>query len=174
MAKAQPFTFIESLPHGADLRLYPAHTLISVDIRGDFGTAGVRGFGPLISYISGSNSTAQKIAMTAPVVQAPRGGEDHTISFVLPEGMSPGDAPVPEDSRVTVHEEGPRHVAALRFSGSWNTRRAMEETAKLSDILQVQGLTPVGEPFYGRFDPPWVPGLLRHNEVLIPVAAPSH
>ena len=173
MVQIQPYTVLRALGPGAELRHYPAHTLISCDVVGDFDSAGSRGFGPLVRYISGANQQGQQIAMTSPVIHAPRSQATHTISFVLPEGMNPADAPRPADGRVEVHEVSPRLVAALRFSGGWSEERADRKAATLLQLLEGSGLSPVGAVFFGRYDPPWKPGLLRRNEALVEVAEPS-
>jgi hypothetical protein len=169
MVRSQPYGVIRSLKEGVELRHYPAHTLISIEVRGDFDSAGSAAFGTLVQYISGLNSARQKIAMTSPVVQAPHDSQEHTISFVLPEGTTPEDAPIPSDARVSVVEQPARDVAALRFSGSWKHARVREKTQHLLDVLTRQGVTTAGDVFYGRFDPPGVPPLLRHNEALVPI-----
>ena len=169
MAKAQPYDVLNTLSEGVEIRHYPRHTLISVEVEGDFESAGNRAFRPLVSYISGSNSRGDRLAMTSPVVQAPH-QSSHTMSFGLPEGVSAQEAPIPADANVTVHEVAPREVAALRFSGSWKQRRAEDKAALLLRVLADRNIPTVGEVFYGRFDPPTVPGFLRHNEALIEVA----
>ncbi len=93
--------------------IIPAHTLISVDVQGPFHYAGNAGFRPLVNYISGANVARQQIAMTTPVTHAPRSDALHTISFVLPEGMNPDDAPLPADSAVTVVDKPDATVAAF-------------------------------------------------------------
>lgn len=173
MAQIQPYDVVRGFGPGVELRKYPAHTVISCDVAADFERAGTIGFGPLVRYISGANQKGQQIAMTSPVVHAPQSEEIHTISFVLPEGMDPDDAPRPADSRVEVHEVSPRLVAALRFSGGWSTERAHEKARALLGLLQREGLTPVGAVFFARYDPPWKPGLLRRNEALVEVVEPS-
>jgi hypothetical protein len=40
-------------------------------------------------------------------------------------------------------------------------------------LLDAAGLSPTGAVFYGRYDPPWKPGLLRRNEALVEVMEPS-
>jgi len=35
--------------------------------------------------------------------------------------------------------------------------------------VSAAGLETVGDVYYARFDPPWMPGPLRHNEVLVTV-----
>lgn len=173
MAQIQSYTVVRSLGAGAELRHYPAHTLISCDVGGDFDSAGSRGFGPLVRYISGANQKGQQIAMTSPVLHAPQSEATHTISFVLPEGMNPDDAPMPADGRVEVHLVPPRWVAALRFSGGWSKERADEKAQALRGLLESSGLTPSGAVFFARYDPPWKPGLLRRNEALVEVVEPS-
>jgi hypothetical protein len=37
--------------------------------------------------------------------------------------------------------------------------------------LEAHGVVAHGEPIWARYDPPWKPWFLRHNEVLIPVEA---
>jgi len=173
MVQIQSYTVVRALGPGAELRHYPAHTLISCDVGGDFDSAGSRGFGPLVRYISGANQQGQQIAMTSPVIHAPRSQATHSISFVLPEGMNPGDAPRPADGRVEVHEVSPRLVAALRFAGGWSKERADQKEQALMGLLESLGLTPYGAVFFARYDPPWKPGLLRRNEALVEVAEPS-
>lgn len=169
MAKAQPYEPLTTLSEGVEIRRYPRHTLISVEVEADFESAGNRAFRPLVSYISGANSRGERLAMTSPVVQAPH-QSSHTVSFVLPEGISVDEAPLPVEGVITVHEAAPREVAALRFSGSWKQQRAQDKAALLLRVLAERTIHTVGEVFYGRFDPPSVPGFLRHNEALIEVA----
>ena len=87
--------------------------------------------------------------------------------------MNPADAPRPADGRVEVHEVSPRLVAALRFAGGWSKERADQKEQALLGLLEGAGLSPAGAVFYGRYDPPWKPGLLRRNEALVEVAEPS-
>jgi hypothetical protein len=42
--------------------------------------------------------------------------------------------------------------------------------AELRKAVEEAGLEIVGEPRFARFDPPWIPWFLRHNEVVLPVA----
>jgi len=170
----QPYTVTATLTGGTEIRDYPAHTLISVDVRGDFDSVGTLGFGPLVSYISGNNVSNQSLAMTSPVLQASTSQASaslaHTISFVLPEGESPDSAPTPVDSRVRVQEVAQRRVAALRFSGSWSETRAQAKAQDLIEQVTTAGYRAVGDIFYARYDPPWKPGIFRRNEALVEVS----
>lgn len=60
-------------------------------------------------------------------------------------------------------------VAVLRFSGR---RSAEAETAALKKLrawMAQQSLKETGSPFTASYDPPWTPGPMRRNEVLVPV-----
>lgn len=170
MVKAQPYTIAQELSGGVEVRHYPAHTLISVDVQAPFQSAGNAGFRPLVSYISGANMARQQIAMTTPVTHLPHSDALHTISFVLPEGMSPEDAPVPADSSVRVVEKPDSVVAALRWRGGFDERSAHTAESKLLASVQKAGRAPAGGVFFARYDPPMTPVFLRRNEALVELA----
>ena len=167
---SQPYTILEELPGGVELRHYPAHTLISVEVEGPFQSAGNAGFRPLVSYISGANQARQTIAMTTPVTHLPHSEARHTISFVLPEGMSPEDAPVPADTSVRVVEKPDATVAALRWRGGFDQRLAHKAEAAVLASVQSAGRHPSGAVFFARYDPPMTPVFLRRNEALLEIA----
>lgn len=168
MTQQQPYKVLAQ-HKGFELREYPAGIQIETTVGGDFIRAGNMGFGPLVQFISGNNKARQSIAMTAPVIQESAGASKHMVRFVLPEEMKPGDVPASLDSRVKVIEV-PRHLAAAkRFSGSWNQERFDLEGQKLINETLSAGLETVGSLYFARFDPPWKPGFLKRNEVLIRV-----
>ena len=53
--------------------------------------------------------------------------------------------------------------------GGWNEERFMGFAEKLLQSVKAAGLEVVGEVQFARFDPPWKPGFLKHNEVLVEV-----
>jgi len=170
MVKAQPYTILEELSGGVEVRHYPAHTLISVDVQGPFQYAGNAGFRPLVNYISGANMARQQIAMTTPVTHAPQSEALHTISFVLPEGMTPEDAPVPADAAVSVVDRPESRVAALRWRGGFDDRQASKAEQKLLSALANAGKRVSGGVFFARYDPPMTPIFLRRNEALVEIS----
>ena len=152
---------------GFELRSYADCVLVQVVQRGDFMTAGNRGFSPLFSFISGNNSQRQKIAMTAPVIQESLGPSEHIISFVMPADFKAHETPTPLGSSMKVTAV-PAHLAAARsFRGSWNASRFQAEGAALLAAVAATGFQINGNLYWSRFDPPFKPGFLRHNEVLI-------
>ena len=170
MTQQQPYQVL-SRHKSFELRNYPAGIQIETTVGGDFVRAGNLGFGPLIRFISGNNGARQSIAMTAPVLQESAGKNRHMVRFVLPEGMSAGDVPASLDPSVKIIEV-PEHTAAVKtFSGSWNQERFDREGETLVSDLLSSGLETLGSLYFARFDPPWKPGFLKRNEVLIRVKA---
>ncbi|MFM6939325.1 MAG: SOUL family heme-binding protein [Rhodoluna sp.] len=166
MTEKQQFALVRD--YGSfELRNYPAHVLMQVDVEGDFMKAGNIGFGPLINYISGNNLSREKYAMTAPVIQEPVSSERHLVSFVLPNDTDPKDVPVPANSRVSKVEMPESLVGVRKFGGSWNETRFMAEGELLRNAVIQAGFEPVGNLYWARFDPPWKPGFLKKNEALI-------
>ncbi len=150
-----------------ELREYPAHVLMQVEVEGDFMRAGNIGFGPLISYISGNNQRGQKIAMTAPVIQESKTETIHLVSFVMPNGTDPKDVPVPTNSRVNIKAMPKQLTGVRKFGGGWNEKRFATEGELLLNAVVSAGFEPVGNLYWARFDPPWKPGFLKTNEALI-------
>ena len=167
MTEQQPYELIETF--GAfEIRRYPEHVLVEVITRGPFVQAGNTAFQPLVSYISGRNLDRKKFAMTAPVLQSPNATDDeHRVAFVLPAGVKATDVPTPVDGYVTTRIVPEHRVAAVRFGGGWNEERFKSEGAKLKAAVLSRGLELDGDVYYARFDPPWKPGFLKHNEALI-------
>jgi hypothetical protein len=168
MTEKQPYSVLERFAE-MELRDYPAGMQIETEVNGDFINAGSMGFRPLVNFISGNNKAGQAIAMTAPVIQESVTTSRHKVRFVMPEGMDPSTTPAPADSKV-VAIEVPAHMAAVRkFGGSWNKEKFEKEGAKLLEEVTKAGLVTQGNLYWSRFDPPWKPGFLKHNEVLIRV-----
>jgi hypothetical protein len=168
MTQLQPYEVL-SKHKGFELRKYPAGMQIETQAKGDFVRAGNLGFGPLIGFISGNNKKGQSIAMTAPVIQESTGPKTHLVRFVLPENMRSTEVPDSLDPGVKIIEVPGHLAAARRFSGSWNQERFELEGKKLISELLTSGLETVGSLYFARFDPPWKPGFLKRNEVLIQV-----
>lgn len=153
-----------------EVRRYPEHVLVQVRSQGDFSDAGNRAFNPLFQFISGSNADSQKIAMTAPVLQEEVAPEEHVVSFVMPMGMPTDRVPAPRDARVTTKVEPGFDAAVMRFSGTWNENRLHQKGEQLSAAAAQAGLATKGNVLFARFDPPWTPWFMRHNEALVTLA----
>lgn len=117
----------------------------------------------LFRYIDGGNVSKEKIAMTTPVFMV-----DGKMAFVVPEKHM-GTTPVPASDQVKVDTMKAQRVAAYRFSGSRTQKLEPQALAKLKIWMQQNKLQEAGAPFSAYYDPPWTPGFLRRNEVLIPI-----
>lgn len=147
-----------------EIRRYPAHAIAEVVVDGNFDDAGNRGFRPLFGYIQG------QIAMTAPVVQTP-GSAGHSVAFVMPADRDLDTLPPPTDPRVHLRAVREHVAAALRFSGWGNARDLDSRGRALLSALEDSPWQPVGTVRLARFNAPFVPPFLRHNEVVVDVEA---
>jgi hypothetical protein len=145
-----------------EIRRYPEHTIAEVVVDGDFDDAGNRGFRPLFGYIQG------QVAMTAPVVQTP-GDQGHAVAFVMPEGRDLSTLPAPADPRVHLRAVPEHLAAALRFSGWGNASDLDRRGRQLLQSLADSPWRPVGTVRLARFNAPFIPPFLRHNEVVVDV-----
>ena len=192
MTEQQPYELVRRYAH-FELRRYPAHVVAEIQVNATFDRAGNAAFRHLFNYITGSNTAQQKLAMTAPVIQelgpsqklamtapvlqsGPLPGSkdpaDFVVAFVLPAGLTADTAPVPANPDVKVRAIPGSVAAALRFTGSGSEAAFERHNTGLQAALVVAGLTAVGPPRFARFDPPFKPWLLRHNEVVQDVQEP--
>ncbi len=93
----------------------------------------------------------------------------YVVAFVLPATMTADTAPVPTDTHVRVRDVPERVAAAAGYSGRWTQSSYDRHLGKLSDAVVASGFLPVGVPRFARFDPPFKPWFLRHNEVVVDV-----
>jgi len=147
------------------VRDYPALTVVETPLggsrNGDDGS-----FMRLFRFITGSNEAKEKIAMTTPVFMS--GSESNaTMAFVMPAKLAGSQVPKPTDGSVKVRELEAGRFAVLRFSGGRNAKNESETLARLKAWMEAQGFRTVSAPIYGYFDPPWTPGFLRRNEVML-------
>jgi len=155
-----------------EVREYPdlmlAATKTKLDAQGRDGS-----FMKLFRYISGANESKQKIAMTTPVfMENQDSGASVQMGFVMPKEIASEGVPKPTGEQVEVRTRSGGRFAVVRFSGQLNSKTAKEFEAKLRTWMDSKGLV-AQEPDKGGgvetagYDPPFTPGPLRRNEVLI-------
>ncbi len=155
-----------------EVREYPDLMLVAttteLDAQGRDGS-----FMKLFRYISGANEADQKISMTTPVFME-KDSTDSAVQmgFVMPKEIAIQGVPAPTGAGVDVRKRAGGRFAVLRFSGQLSARLAQESEAKLRAWMESRGL--VAEEDAGSsgvetagYDPPFTPGPLRRNEVLI-------
>jgi len=167
-----------------EIRQYEPQLVAETEVEAELEAAGNKAFGRLAGYIFGKNKGAQKIAMTAPVMQ--REGEKiamtapvtqalnpagkYLVRFTMPAAYTRESLPEPLDPTVHIAEQPARRVAALRYSGTWSRKNYENHLSELRAALVQAALHPVGEPTWARYDPPWTPWFLRRNEVMFELA----
>ena len=164
----------------ADLIL--VSTAMQFDAQGNDGS-----FSRLFRYISGENGQQQKVAMTTPVFMA-RGSQQLTdetllhdanpnnqqtgvqpgqMAFVVPEQVASAGAPLPGNASVELREREGGRFAAIRFAGRMGDKALRQRENELRQWMEQQNLTAAASVEYAGYDPPWTPGFLRRNEILI-------
>jgi hypothetical protein len=165
-----------------ELRQYESYLQAVVVMEGARRDSLYRGFRVLADYIFGNNRSSTKVAMTAPVGQAPSekiamtapvgaAGEGSTwrITFTMPRAYTEETLPRPNDDRVRIERVPPRKMAAWRFSG-WATEGRVEDNRRaFVEELKAQGLSPRGAMQLAQYDVPWALPFFRRNEWLVEV-----
>ena len=165
MTERQRFDFVKKIPRSkVEIRRYHPCVMADVLVEAPYSQAASLGFRPLVTYISQNN-----IAMTAPVLQESTDSRSWIISFVMPEGMTVADLPNPQSSKVTLRTLAEQLAAVLPFTGITTTSKIQEKESELRLALTNESLTPIGTLRIARFDPPWKPGFLRYNEVILDI-----
>ncbi|XOZ33204.1 SOUL family heme-binding protein [Halomonadaceae bacterium KBTZ08] len=175
----------ETVEHEPPFELRDYDSVIVAETRVDatLEEAGGEAFDRLFGYISGENQVDQDIAMTAPVTQtaaseeiamtAPVGQREAdggwVVSFVMPASYTLETLPKPTNPEVALRAVPERRVAVIEYSGTWSRDRYEEHLAKLTDWMEKEALEANGQPIWARYNPPFTPWFLRHNEIMIPV-----
>ena len=155
-----------------EVREYPDLMLVAtttkLDSQGRDGS-----FMKLFRYISGANESDKKISMTTPVfMESDKEASAVQMGFVMPKDIAVGGVPAPTGEGVDVRKRVGGRFAVLRFSGQLTTKSAKESETKLRTWMATKGLVAddsiesSGVETAG-YDPPFTPGPLRRNEVLI-------
>lgn len=166
-----------------EIRDYAPKIIAQTDVSGDRKQAINQGFRILADYIFGNNTSAQKVAMTAPVIQqesakiamtAPvlqeGAGNQWLITFVLPAAYTLETVPKPNNALVKVMEVPGKRFAVIRFTGWASDQSLRDHTETLKAYIKSKGLNGIGAPVYAFYNPPWTLPFMRRNEVMIEIA----
>jgi hypothetical protein len=166
------------------IRRYESYIVARTLVDGGFSEAGNQGFKRLAGYIFSGNKDDQKIAMTAPVgltrqTQALNGdaersdaveGEKYWVTFSMPQKYSIEELPGPNDEQIEIVEVPEKYIAVVRYKGNWSEERYREHATKLLSLVeQSTSWLQQGEVTWARYNPPFMPGFMRTNEVAIEV-----
>jgi SOUL heme-binding protein len=180
-----PFTSV-SRDGAFEIRDYQTQVIAEVTMTGSMNEASNRGFSPLAGYIFGGNAPRTKIAMTAPVTRqqgeriamtAPvtrqATGGAWKVRFIMPAGSTLATMPRPNNPNVRLLEEPGKRFAVVRFSGLSGEPVFAQKTVELRAWLERRNTTPVGQPVFASYDPPWTLPFMRRNEVWLEISKPQ-
>ena len=188
MATEEPAFSLVERDGAFEIRDYPPLVAAEVAVTGNQSEAASAGFRLLAGYIFGGNAQRQAIAMTAPVIQSPPSQKiamtapvsqtmqpgGWRVRFIMPRAYTLASLPIPKDPRVTLQPIPATRMAALRFSGRVGPNDFEPKVEALRGLVAAHHLTPTGPPSLAQYNPPWIPGFMRRNEILQPVATGEH
>lgn len=155
-----------------EVRAYPELLVARTWVDAAFDKAGGEAFSRLGGYIFGDNAGDQKIAMTAPVMQAAEesGGGGYWVAFFMPAEYDLEALPKPVDEKVELVVMPASTVAVIRYRGGWSETTYREHEAMLEQALEKQTRWQIdGAARWARYNPPFMPAFLRSNEIMLPV-----
>lgn len=177
------YTVVESFGN-IEIRNYDPMIVAQAQVSGVRKDAISQGFRTIADYIFGNNianqsvamtapvtqQQSQAIAMTAPVIQQPAENNQWIVRFVMPSQYTIETLPKPKNPDVTLVEVPAKRLAAIRFSGSSDDTLLAARKQELLAFLAEKKLTPVSEPTFAFFNPPWTLPILRRNEVMVEIS----
>lgn len=184
MAIEEPkFSVVEKKEH-YEIRQYGPVLVAETKIDSDFSNAGNKAFEILAGYIFGKNVPNEKIAMTAPVNQAPvaekiattapvtqsKNANGFLVQFTMPAKFTLATLPKPTDPRVQIREIPAKKMAVFSYSGSWSEERYREKLAFFEAELKKDGFKSQGNAIFSRYNSPYQLWFLRRNEIWLELA----
>ena len=150
-----------------EIRDYPDLHLVTtktdMDAEGNDGS-----FMRLFRYISGGNEAKRKVAMTTPVfMDADSNKPTDQMGFVLPRDIAKEGAPEPTGLGVELKTRQKGQFAVFQFAGRMGSQARATAEAELRSWMKRENLTGSDRAEFAGYDPPWIPGFLRRNEVLV-------
>ena len=165
-----------------EIREYPGYIQAEVDVKGtNYKTAIEAGFDVLAGYIFGNNTSRQKVDMTTPVkvnqsekiaMTTPvtvKGEDEFTVAFVMPSAYTLETLPAPRDGRIRFVSVPTHRMASIRFSGFFNQGNIENNKKRLREWMVENDLEGEGDFIIAGYNPPWIPGFLARNEVMIKI-----
>ncbi len=181
-----------------EVRQYSNQLVAEARTTGNQKQAANQGFRLLADFIFGNNTQADKIAMTAPVAQTEGAEKDKAsqkiamtapvaqvaeiseaeesiekqtwvVRFTMPAEFTLETLPKPNNPAVVIREIPGRTMAVMKFSGYARIKTVEKKRAALVDAVTQAGLAMQQDVELAQYNPPWIPGLLRRNEVMVQI-----
>jgi DNA gyrase inhibitor GyrI len=172
------YTVLESQGE-IEIRQYAPVIVAEVEVKGERMKALNEGFRLIADYIFGNNLSSKKVAMTAPVTQAPAekiamtapvtqsgSGDSWKVRFVMPAQYTLDTLPKPKNDAVHLIPIPARKVVAIRFNGMNTDKNINSHLETLVKYVEEHHLAVVGPSTTAFYNPPWTLPFLRRNEVV--------
>ncbi|MCF7925785.1 MAG: heme-binding protein [Candidatus Izimaplasma sp.] len=122
------------------------------------------GFSNVFDYISKNNDKKEKISMTTPVVTYQE--EDKLITgFYVPRKYDKSTVPKPTNNDVVVEDMKEALYAVIRFRGKWTEENYQKYDHILKEYITLHNYEIQSSRLLFRYQPPFIPSFLRHNEI---------
>jgi hypothetical protein len=184
--KTPTYTVVKTFKN-IEFRQYAPMLVAEVNASGNRNEAASRGFKILADFIFGNNHTnnssaekikmtapvlqqpTQKIAMTAPVLQTKKQNEQWQIKFIMPQHYTLDSLPRPNNESIHIVQIPSKKMLAIRFSGSDSIHNLDKHQAQLEQFIVAHQIKTLGEFEYAFYNPPWTLPAQRRNEILVEV-----
>lgn len=148
------------------VRDYPRLRVAETISQGMRESALARGILAIADYLCGTNGAA----ITGPIfADGDEDGRGWRTRVVVPARLA-NALPEPDEA-VIVRDLPARRIAAVRFAGEATEDQLYAHEDALRDWMRQHRLSAAGPVEHAFYNAPFTPGLLRRNEVLIPLAA---
>lgn len=145
-----------------ELRRYQSFTMIEAT---DRDLQSYQGFRLAFDFIQGENEQGQKIAMTAPVMNQINEQGIQTTAFVMPPKMAHDAVPLPTNQNLRKVLVPERICAVYRFSFNPKMDIIRKYENSLKTWIENEGYALAGGLQLARYNPPFLPGFLKRNEL---------
>ncbi|CRX37682.1 SOUL family heme-binding protein [Estrella lausannensis] len=149
-----------------EVREYGPFIVAETIIPGERQAAFDQGVRILDSYINGGNAKSEKLEVAVPVTEQ-LSKKGWAIRFILKGERAAADFPKPDNSQVVVKLMDRKRFAVIRFDGVADDATIHEKLIELMDFVLAKKLTARNETIIALYSPPWTPGFLRKNELLL-------
>ena len=122
-------------------------------------------FRRLFNYISGSNESSSKIAMTVPVIQS-KDSNGASMIFFLPKSFTKQSAPLPDGDDVKLITVKSGFYAVTKYSGRSTDQNFIKHSALLFEALRKHNILTIGDPMMATYNGPFTLPFMRRNEAM--------
>lgn len=184
MAIESPKYKVISKDNKFEVRQYQEYIVAEVEIIEDYDHAVNKGFSILADYIFGNNKKKMHIPMTAPVAEVAANQSEklemtapvstysaeegkYIISFMMPSKYNIDTLPEPNSEEIRFRKVDAHKAAVIKFSGFLNKKIAIKKEEELTFWLTKNNLIHKSAFISAQYNPPWIPGPFRKNEILV-------